>query len=72
MNSKSIDADNVISEVERVDKRNKSLMICDYAGYSCECTGFKAKSGSLCVCGHSKNQHHKNIPMQVSSERSSR
>lgn len=40
----------------------RSEVVCDYAGYSCNCRGFKSgKTKSLCVCGHHKSQHQNSV-----------
>lgn len=52
--------DTVGHRVDCPSQGRRSKKMCDYAGYSCECDGYrKAQEGStLCVCGHAKSQHH--------------
>jgi hypothetical protein len=40
-----------------------SKKICDYSGYSCNCAGYVAATGSLCVCGHQRSQHNSTLPI---------
>lgn len=40
-----------------------SKKICDYRGYACDCTGYVAATGTLCVCGHQRSQHNSTLPI---------
>lgn len=41
----------------------RKTRVCDYAGYACQCVGYKqaAAGSSLCVCGHAKSQHQQGV-----------